>query len=290
MAGTVRVPDSPGSTPVALADAEVGVPDVTGPVRAPDEEPAEEEGFAPVPTDRPTQVMVTGDSVGFSLAYDAIDVPPDLAVTSRAVIGCGLVEGRPIVTGRPDPIGDDCADQPSYWQEGAEEVVPDVVVLVFGAWEVYDREIDGQRYEVGTPEMADLVRGGVDDGVRAVVAVAPEARFLLVGAPCMRPKDPQLGPSNPDAERADPVRLAWVNEQMEAAADALGPRAAYADLGEMLCPGGVFQEAIDGVEIRPDGLHYEPQTTGPTWAWLAERIRTLAATPVPADEVVVPSA
>jgi hypothetical protein len=165
-----------------------------------------------------------------------------------------------------------------------------VVALVFGAWEVYDYEQDGRRLVNGTPEMAAAIREGLDEGVRAVLAVAPDVRFAVIGAPCMRPADPQLGPTNPATERADPERLAWVNEQFRSFAESLGPRAGYYDLGELLCPGGELRTEIDGVEIRPDGFHYEPETTGPTWSWLAERITTLARTPVPADEVQVPPA
>ncbi|HMJ74706.1 MAG TPA: hypothetical protein VK507_01980, partial [Iamia sp.] len=136
---------------------------------------------------------------------------------------------------------------------------------------------------------AAAIREGLDSGVQAVLAVDPNVRVAVIGAPCMRPEDVQLGPQNPATERADPERLAWVNAQFAAFAESLGPRAAYYDLGELLCPGGEFRTEIDGVEIRPDGFHYLPETTGPTWAWLGERIVELARTPVPADEVRVPS-
>ncbi len=292
VAGTLHVPATSGRTPAALADAAVGVPEVSGdvttvPGAAGDAVAAG--GIPPVPDDRPIRAMVTGDSVAFTLTYAATGVPDDIDLTGRAIIGCGVVDGLAIVAGRPDPIGERCAGWQNYWLEGAANVDPDVVVLVFGAWEVYDYEQEGQRLVNGTPEMADAMRAGLDSGVAAVLAVSPEARFLLVGAPCMRPEELSLGPNDPARERLDPDRLAWVNAQFAAYAEALGPRAAYADLGELLCPGGVFQEEIDGVEVRPDGFHYEPETTGPTWGWLAPHIRALAATPVPAGEVVAPT-
>jgi peptidoglycan/LPS O-acetylase OafA/YrhL len=289
--GTAEDDGGTGGTPQAVVDAEVGVPELGGTVTtlaASERTAAEEGGLPPVPEDRPVKVMVTGDSVAFTLTYDAAGVPPTIDMFGRAIIGCGVVEGLAIVGGGPDPIGERCAGWQQYWQEGAAERDPDVVALVFGAWEVYDYLQDGQRLRNGTPEMAAAIREGLESGVQAVLDVDPDVRIAVIGAPCMRPKDAQLGPTNPATERADPERLAWVNEQFAAFAESLGPRASYSDLGDLLCPGGEFLEEIDGVEIRPDGFHYEPETTGPTWAWLAERIVELARTPVPADQVRTP--
>lgn len=284
------VPHGDEDGPTALASAEAGVPDVA-PVAPPEGKatvPAG--GLAPVPADRPLRVMVTGDSVGFTLTYGATGVPPGIEASGRAVIGCGLLPGLPIVAGRPDPIAQDCDGWPAYWQEGAAQHRPDVVALVFGAWEVYDHDVDGARLVVGTPEMAAALRASLDEGVRAVLAVAPEARFALVGTPCMDPPDDRLGPDDPARERTDPERLRWVNQQVEGYAASLGPRAAYLDLGELLCPDGEVRREVDGVVVRPDGLHYEPSTTGPTWAWLGPRLEALARTPVAADAVVAPGA
>ena len=292
VAGTARVPEGArtGGTPQAVVNAEVGVPDLDGSVTtvaASEADAVEEGGLPPVPEDRPVRAMVTGDSVAFTLTYGAHGVPPTVEPFGRAIIGCGVVEGLAIVGGRADPIGERCDGWQQYWQEGAAERDPDVVVMVFGAWEVYDYMQDGQRLRNGTPEMAAAIRRGLESGVQAVLDVDPDVRIAMIGAPCMRPEDTQLGPTNPATERADPERLAWVNAQFAAFAESLGPRASYSDLGELLCPDGVFLEEIDGVEIRPDGFHYEPGSTGPTWGWLGPRIVELARTPVPADEVRV---
>jgi hypothetical protein len=290
VAGTWHAPGggTSGGVPQAVADAPVGVPELDGTVSTVAAS-SHEGGLPPVPADRPVKVMVTGDSVGFSLTYGPTGVPPTVEVSPRALIGCGVVEGLAIAGGRPDPLGEDCVGWQQFLQEGAAEEQPDVVALVFGAWEVYDYLQDGQRLVNGTAEMAAAIREGLDSGVRAVLDVAPDVRVAVIGAPCMRPADAQLGPRDPAAERLDPERLAWVNQQFATFAESLGPRAGYFDLGELLCPGGEFRTEIDGVEIRPDGLHYEPETTGPTWAWLSERILDLARTPVPAEDVRVPA-
>ncbi|HMJ74667.1 MAG TPA: acyltransferase, partial [Iamia sp.] len=122
VAGTARVPDgaSTGGTPQAVIDAPVGVPELDGTIATAEPE-SHGSDLAPVPEDRPVKVMVTGDSVAFTLTYDAAGVPPDVEMSGRAIIGCGVVEGLAIVGGRPDPIGERCGGWQQYWQEGAAE-------------------------------------------------------------------------------------------------------------------------------------------------------------------------
>ena len=49
--------------------------------------------------------------------------------------------------------GVDCRDAPDYWRTQAETYAPDAIVVVLGAWDVFDRD-DPQlgRLEVGTAE------------------------------------------------------------------------------------------------------------------------------------------
>ena len=284
-AGTLRTdPGAPSATglPPTLATAPRGVPDDVEPPPTTLSEAvrraAATGGFDAVPDDRPVRVLVTGDSVGWTLTYARPIVPPSIEMSSAALIGCGLVEGNALPGGRIDTSGDDCDGWPVYWQARAVATHPDVVLFVFGGWEVYDHLVDGETVRSGTPEMAELIRAGLDRGVDALLAVAPEVRLALAGMPCMRERDPRLGGAG--SERNDPERVAWVNSVFEEYAADLGDRATYLDLGELLCPDGEFRERIDGVEVRPDGSHYADGSSAAVWTWLAERIDPFARTPV----------
>jgi peptidoglycan/LPS O-acetylase OafA/YrhL len=285
VAGTLRVPEgATGSAglPPELATAERGVPElppepvVTIPAAI--REAVETTGLPPVPEDRPVRVMVAGDSVAWTLSYAEPVVPPELEMHSAALIGCGLVEGNALPGGQIDTSGEQCGDWPTYWQLRAAETDPDVALVQFGAWEVYDHLVDGETVESGTPEMEELIRAGLDEGIGGLLAVAPEVRIALVGAPCMRERDARLGGA--ESERNDPERVAWVNDVFADYAADLGPRATYLDLGELLCPGGEFREEVDGVEVRPDGSHYGNGTQTAVWAWFAQRLVPFARTPV----------
>ncbi len=288
VAGTAGVrsataPDASTGLPPRLASAERGVPDL--PVEPVPTIPAElaaaieAEGIAPVPPDRPVRVMVVGDSVAWTLSYATPEVPATLEMSSAALIGCGLVDGYALPGGKVDTSSEECDGWSDYWQVQAAATAPDVVLVQFGAWEVYDHLVDGRTVRSGTAEMRDLVRAGLDRGVGALLAVDPAVRLVFVGSPCMRERDARLGGAS--SERNDPERVAWVNEVISDYAADVGPRAVYLDLGELLCPDGRFLEAIDGVEVRPDGSHYGDGTSDAVWRWFEPRIVAHARTPVP---------
>jgi hypothetical protein len=235
-------------------------------------------GLPAVPADRPVKVMVAGDSVAWTLSYAEPVVPETVEMTSAALIGCGVVPGFALPGGQLDTSSVACGDWPAYWQVQAAEAPPDVVLVQFGAWEVYDHLVDGQTVESGTPEMEALIREGLDSGVAALLAVVPEVRFVIVGPPCMNEQDDRLGGRS--SERNDHERVEWVNEVFADYAADLGDRATYLDLGELLCPQGHFRPYIDGVEVRPDGSHYGDGTSTAVWRWLADRVVPFARTPV----------
>lgn len=290
VAGTVRTPEATTSTaagiPAELASVEVGVPDVPDvPVATiPDQirEVVESQGIEAVPEDRPVEVLIVGDSVALSLAWGADRAPPEVHIESRAILGCGVVEGFALPNGRIETSAENCGDWPAYWQTGVAKYQPDVVMIQYGAWEVFDYKQGAETIEAGSPEMETAIREGFDRGIEAVLEVKPDTRFLIVGAPCMNEQNPRLGGS--DSPRNDPDELAWVDGVFEDYADDLGDQADYVDLGELLCPGGSFVDDLGEGVVRPDGSHYDEDKTGPAWRWLSERIVPFARTPVaPSD-------
>jgi hypothetical protein len=292
VAATVRVPSSEGQQTVAglppeLADQQAGVPDLpdttVATIPADIRQVVETSGLPAVADDRPVRVLVVGDSVALTLSWNGPPVPPSLKVNTRAILGCGLVDGFALTGGVVNTSAQTCGDWPAFWQGGVAATDPDVVMVQFGAWEVYDHKVGGDVIESPSPEMADAMREGFDTGVEAVLEVKPDVRFAFVGLPCMQEQNPRLG--GEDSERNDPEKVAWVNEVVEGYADDLGPRATFLPLGDLLCPDGEFvEEPFDGGVLRPDGSHYQVERTGPVWDWLAEEIVAFARTPVDAPD------
>lgn len=289
VAGTLRTPTGDDATATgaltpALATAPVGVPPLP-------EEPVptippeiraviDANGIPPVPADRPVRVLSLGDSVAYTLSSDGPVLPPTLQVANGAIVACGIVEGFALPNGKIDPVGARCADWHLHWQNMAAQFQPDVALVQFGAWEVYDYKVGPRTVPSGTPEMARLIREGLDRGVAALLAVKPDVRFVFLGAPCMQEEHLELGGDS--SERNDPERVAWFNEVVEGYATDLGARSSYVALGDLLCPDGEQVDQLDGVTVHTDGVHFTHEGTGPIWRWLADRILPVARQPVEA--------
>lgn len=126
-----------------------------------------------------TRVLVVGDSVAFTLAFWGIPAQYSRTVWMRgaAIIGCGLARGTVISKDGPHPPNDTCERWPRDYAQAVRERDPDVAVLLIGAWEVYDREIDGRTIRLGTPAMERYLRGELDTA--RVILTAQGASLAL---------------------------------------------------------------------------------------------------------------
>ena len=208
------------------------------------------------------RVLVVGDSVAMTLAADATaHVGGKAEVTSAAILGCGVVRVVRYAGPRAHEPADDCRRWPQRWRRVLDRFRPDVAVLLIGAWEVFDVQLDGEREPFGTAAHERLVRREVAAALDVLGRGAPEVVALTT--PCFDHRDDDL--FRDGSERNDPARVAWVNGivRQEAAARA-GVR--VVDLHAMVCPGGRYVTELDGVRIRAgDGVHFDREGTPLLW-------------------------
>ena len=224
---------------------------------------------------RPVQVLVVGDSVGVSLTNE-VKPPRPLKFVNASIEGCGLTFGAAIVGGYPIYDVSQCPEthQRAAWLAGLA-TRPNVVVMSFGTWDVYDQEYDNRTYKAFTPAYEKLIAGQLQDDIDFVARYS-RAHIALLDVPCYNETNYGLGGAN--SARNDPKRVAWVNGIFRKVAAANTGRVSVVSISRWACPGGHFLTERDGVTLRPDGVHYDPQSAALTWNWLEPRVLGLART------------
>ncbi|WP_421119431.1 acyltransferase family protein [Aquihabitans daechungensis] len=217
---------------------------------------------------RPLKIMVAGDSVGWSLAWALKGGVTDrVTVQESALIACGLMppDAKFIVGGRdPEQYGEGCRSADLVELSGLGNV-PDVVLLWVGAWEVYDHEYQGVTYRVGTERYATLLRERMQERIDRYRGVG--AATIMPVVPCFGPNAARLGKERHDADRID-----WVNEQIRAVALRNAGWVRLVDPAPKLCDaeGGFLTATPDGIPLRQDGAHFDPESAIWLWnTWLA---------------------
>lgn len=216
-------------------------------------------------------MLLTGDSVSWSLGWTVRPDDLDAAMTldNRAIIGCGAMpsDAQWLVVGRaPQPYGK-CERQAEADRLGLEGS-PDVVLLWVGAWEVFDHEWKGTRYEVGTEEAVELVERQLQRRLDVYEASGVPTVMSLLG--CFGEGADWLG-----NDRLDPERIQWVNERIRAVAARNRTWVRLIDPTTVLCDeqGNSRTFTTEGDELRPDGAHFEDASSAWFWnAWLAGQL------------------
>jgi peptidoglycan/LPS O-acetylase OafA/YrhL len=218
----------------------------------------------------PPRVLVVGDSTALQFVYTVERLGLDTAMDVEAVaaLGCSVVRGAPVDVGsdEPIPVRDECLGWRQNWANGGSMFHPDVVVMMIGAWEVFDVLADGRRYSFGSDEWAGLVGGAIDEAV--AIAGSSGAPVAVLRVPCM---DTANDAAFATASREDPDRVAAVNAFFEAN---VRPDGAVITLpyDTFLCPPDHAFNA-DGSDMwRYDGVHLDEDGARQVWSWLQAQL------------------
>lgn len=215
-------------------------------------------------------VVLVGDSQAFRLVEDA-PTPDDLGlrVGGWAALGCGLHGANVVIETRP-VSKDDCEEFVRRTPAEVDRLEPDLVLIHVGAWEALDVEVGGDTLRFPSPEWRDHLHTTVG---AAISELAGHQRVAVLTTPCFGegPGRAALGAGDLDD------RVAAVNEALIAAAEA--NNLPLVDYAEFLCPGGEARSIVDGVMVRPDGVHAEEAGARVVWQWLAEQIEPLLRRP-----------
>jgi hypothetical protein len=225
-------------------------------------------------TRTPPQVVVLGDSLGYTLAFPLqATAPAGTTVVNGGLFGCGLVIGVNASNNPPAPelamfpACNSATPAAQQWPALDTKVVAgtapgDLVLFVAGTWEVQDVLRDGRWTNIEQPADQRYLLGQMRKAV--AISTAHGAHLEFTTLPAL--DSGAYFHEAPLPEDSSARRVIYDRLIHEVAAEFPG-RVGVIDYGAVLSPGGVFTEYIGGVQVRtPDGVHTPVYAPGNVYA------------------------
>ncbi len=215
------------------------------------------------------RILVFGDSVALTVAAGLEQVQPEIGFDflNRGFLGCGVSRGLgkarinadKIVTEHPD-----CHSWTTRWPRDISVYQPTIVLLVEGAWDINERQIDTTEFEKPCqPKFDAWFAGELRDAFTAITS-SPTANVFVTTIPYLRLRDVPGG-----AERDKRINCLNAIYRTELAKTSI----TTVDLAQWVCPTiDSCVEKVDGIVLRPDGVHYDGPGGAVVARWLLKRI------------------
>jgi peptidoglycan/LPS O-acetylase OafA/YrhL len=208
------------------------------------------------------RILVVGNSVAFLLAHGFGDLQktPRPVVFNAAVLGCIF---PPEILRAPAVINGNLVDlEPCHPDREASVVAAFRPTVVF--WIVSSRGAIGGKYHGQTmngcsPLFNEIYERDLRREITRLGAYG--AKVVITTSAYSRRAGVTNDPKQDDCE----------NEMRRQVAAATGAK--FVDLFSYVCPNGECRSKIDGVTLRPDGLHYEGPGADLVAAWLFDQAR-----------------
>ncbi len=209
----------------------------------------------------PVRVLIVGDSTALTLdiglnEYAVRDY--GIKPFNGGILGCGVTDGAEYQEKGVDaPMAAQCrgappqSQWPALWKADIAKDGPNVVMILAGRWEVSNRTYEGHWTNIENPTYAAYVERELKDAVQ--VAGSGGAAVVLMTAPCYDTGEQPDGQPWPEDSR---TRLDIYNDIVRHVATST-PGTSLLNFNAMACPGGRYEEFIDGQQVRlGDGIHF----------------------------------
>lgn len=271
-AGRVRVARWPAAlTAMALTAVVVLVATGDARPRPPAAVSAPADVPAVAPGDPRPRLLLVGDS-GAALMGDAlaaVGAEAGVVVAPQGSVGCGIARAGDgvVLDGRFVPDPDGCDGWPERWAEAVGRFDPTVSVLLIGWPGMGDREVDGEPSHPCGAAFDRYYQAELDTALRVLGRRGGSVALVTVPYAALAPEG---------HDRADCLNDLY----RSTAAQHTGVK--LLDLARWTCPHGRCLNEVDGVVLRPDGVHFEGDGAMVAARWLlAEALGDGAAAPTP---------
>ena len=224
----------------------------------------------------PTKVMIVGDSVAgtLGLGFQTLGPPNNLWVWNRGRLGCGLFYGGSVYEGgQLLPVDAQC-DWHASWPGQLTDFKPDVVLVLVGAWDVLDREVDGRLVKFGSVDYDRSFLRQLDDATALLGSQG--AKVVLLTTPFFsRPE--LVGETGREWPEYAPWRVDRINSLYRDFLAAHPGRYTLLDLNKFVSPDGKFADELNGVQVRGDGVHFTHDGAIMVDNWLIPQLQDVAS-------------
>lgn len=206
----------------------------------------------------PRRVVIVGDSQAHSIAVNKPSgIEKTFIISNGAIDGCGVYDrgvGIGGVTGKFRRNFANCAGFDSKWAKSAALAKADVALVVLGAWEVMDLQINKLLFTVDSVPADTMFKAQLRRGIAALrkqnVAVA------LLEIACMRPVASKGGPVPPLPQRGDDARTGHLNSLLREVAAPDNDGVYFVEGPKQWCSD---PKVANSLSYRWDGVHvYKP--------------------------------
>ena len=224
--------------------------------------------LAPPP---PTKVMIVGDSVAgtLGLGFETVAQESNLSVWNRGRLGCGLFYGGSVLEGGEwTPVDPQC-DWHQSWPEEIDQFQPNVVLMLVGAWDILDRDVDGNVVKFGTVEYDKTFLQQLD--AATALLSSKGAKVVVLTTPFFsRPE--LVGETGREWPEYNPARVDRLNSLYRDFLTQNPGRYTIVDLNKFVSPGGAYAADINGVRVRDDGVHFTRDGAVMVDKWLVPQL------------------
>jgi peptidoglycan/LPS O-acetylase OafA/YrhL len=212
---------------------------------------------APAQPAGPARVVIVGDSQAHSLAINLPSgIDSTFKISDGSVEGCSVYDNGTVRSQRAsfNRSFADCGGWAQKWKTAASKAKAQIALVVLGAWDVFDVEVDGKLIAFNTPAADKRFTDNLGTGIAALRAAG--AKVALLEVPCMRPIDTKGAGVPALPERADDRRVAHLNQLLRGLAAADPTNVSFVRGPAEWCTDASI--ATD-VAYRWDGVHvYKP--------------------------------